>query len=469
MKRNRMSRQDTALSIIDEVVERVLGPYVWMRSFLLGEFEPEKDLSVLVAQALANFVPGLVIVFSARDAAAITIRMAKYPEKRDDPLEWIFLCACLIVIALPVAMAAGGAVLAGVGSVFGAALGSELGAALKAIVLLLMNKTANLADILMFLQKFMKGNLTGLLKQIKFKQFEDALVSTLKSILAKLIEICVGLRRHYAKHAHLHEVRNTIEKLRQWEASFYALQTAGIKNIPLALAELDARLAVVLTQVGVKEAQTATAGVKAVAPRPATIKPQRVYASVGGRGGEASGGKPPSPGSGSGHNHPPTKNKATTVTKAAEGPNSKRQTTADPVPGYGAKSAGSLERVLFENKFPSDKLGNPKIVPPQALKNMSGNLNYVVLDDGRLVIGKSPHTSLTNNKPVQAAGEIQLYNGKVIWLDNASGHYQPTGPNIQIIAESAFCRLGMDAAGKFQFKVWQSDASLARGGKWVKQ
>lgn len=135
----------------------------------------------------------------------------------------------------------------------------------------------------------------------------------------------------------------------------------------------------------------------------------------------------------------------------------------------GENSAATAERVLFENKFPLDAIGDPKIVPTQALKNMSGNLNYVVLEDSRLVVGKSPHTSLTNNTSVQAAGEIQLYNGNVKWLDNASGHYQPTGPQIQGIAESAFDKIGLDAAGKFQFKVWTLDPSLPRGGKWVKQ
>jgi hypothetical protein len=127
------------------------------------------------------------------------------------------------------------------------------------------------------------------------------------------------------------------------------------------------------------------------------------------------------------------------------------------------------ERRLFENKFPMDAIGDPKIVPIQALKNMSGNLNYVVLEDGRLIVGKSPHTSLTKNGPVKAAGEIQLHNGKVKWLDNASGHYQPTGPQIKKIAESAFEKIGIDAAGKFQYKVWVPNSSLPRGGKWVKQ
>jgi filamentous hemagglutinin len=64
---------------------------------------------------------------------------------------------------------------------------------------------------------------------------------------------------------------------------------------------------------------------------------------------------------------------------------------------------------------------------------------------------------------------IQLHNGNVKWLDNASGHYQPTGPQIQNIAESAFNNIGLDAAGKFQYKVWQPDPTLARGGKWVRQ
>lgn len=103
------------------------------------------------------------------------------------------------------------------------------------------------------------------------------------------------------------------------------------------------------------------------------------------------------------------------------------------------------------------------------LPSISGNFNYVVLEDGSLVVGRSAHTSLTNNSPVQAAGEIQLYNGNVKWIDNASGHYQPTGPEIRNIAESAFKKIGIDATGKFQNKIWMPDPSLPRGGKWIAQ
>lgn len=98
---------------------------------------------------------------------------------------------------------------------------------------------------------------------------------------------------------------------------------------------------------------------------------------------------------------------------------------------------------------------------------MSGNYNYVVLEDGGLVVGKTPHTSLTSGSPVLAAGEIQLHNGSVKWIDNASGHYQPTGPDVGRIAESTLGNAGLNTSGKFVYKVWLPDTALPRGGKWV--
>lgn len=122
---------------------------------------------------------------------------------------------------------------------------------------------------------------------------------------------------------------------------------------------------------------------------------------------------------------------------------------------------------LFTNKFPEHEIDVPRIVPNSRLSRISGNYNYVVLEDGALVVGKTGHTSLTGGNPVQAAGEIQLYNGNVKWLDNASGHYQPTGANIGGIAERAFQNAGLDTAGKFVPKIWVADPTLPRGGKWV--
>ncbi len=106
-------------------------------------------------------------------------------------------------------------------------------------------------------------------------------------------------------------------------------------------------------------------------------------------------------------------------------------------------------------------------MPNDRLGQISGNYNYVVLEDGRLVLGKTAHTSLTGGSPVQAAGEIQLHNGNVKWIDNASGHYQPTGPDVGRVAESALGSAGLNTSGKFVYKVWLPDPTLPRGGKWV--
>lgn len=353
-----MSSEKSATSIIDDVLDSALGGLAWVRSFLLGQFEPEKELSVVIAEALASFVPGVVIVFSARDAVAITIRLANHPEKRDDLLEWIYLCACLIVIALPAVMAVAGVALAGVGAIVGALAGTELGAALKAVILLLMSKGAKLADILLFLQKFMKGDLTGFLKQIKFMQFEKALQSTLKSTAAKLIEICTGLRQRLGPYSYFDEVSNTIATLSEWETKFYAVQSAAIKNMPRALAELDARLAVVLTQAGLKELQTATAGVRAAAPARPIIEPQRVYASVGHPSGHRT--APPAAGVQPNANpavNPAIRNKADPLPIAVEGPNSKRQTTAEDLRVSGANASAVGDGLAFRADLQRHMIG----------------------------------------------------------------------------------------------------------------
>ncbi len=76
----------------------------------------------------------------------------------------------------------------------------------------------------------------------------------------------------------------------------------------------------------------------------------------------------------------------------------------------------------FGNKLPNDPIDTAKIIPNNQLSNISGTFNYVVAEDGTLIVGKSAHTSLTGGAPVTAAGEVKIVNGKVISIDNASGH-----------------------------------------------
>ncbi len=128
---------------------------------------------------------------------------------------------------------------------------------------------------------------------------------------------------------------------------------------------------------------------------------------------------------------------------------------------------GGAAKPLFGNVYPEHVIDPAKIVPTERLSGISGNFNYVITEQGNLIVGRSGHTSLTGGAPVQAAGELQLYNGKVKWIDNASGHYQPSS-NIGSVAETAFNNAGLDATGKFVPKVWVPNPTLSRGGSWVK-
>ncbi len=135
-------------------------------------------------------------------------------------------------------------------------------------------------------------------------------------------------------------------------------------------------------------------------------------------------------------------------------------------PIAGVNGVGTA-KPLFGNIYPEHVIDPAKMVPNERLRGISGNFNYVITEQGTLIVGRSGHTSLTGGAPVQAAGELQLCNGNVKWIDNASGHYQPSS-NIGSVAETAFNNAGLDATGKFVPKVWVPNPTLPRGGSWVK-
>ena len=121
-----------------------------------------------------SFTPMVVIGISARDAFAVILRMAKYPEKREDLMEWVLLCACLITLALPGdgrhssrSWRRGSRCRGCWWSGGRRYCGSELGAALRAVMLMLIKASTRLTEILQFLQKFMKGNILQFVKAIK--------------------------------------------------------------------------------------------------------------------------------------------------------------------------------------------------------------------------------------------------------------------------------------------------------------
>ncbi|WP_433669679.1 hypothetical protein ACQP06_00580 [Nocardia sp. CA-136227] len=110
---------------------------------------------------------------------------------------------------------------------------------------------------------------------------------------------------------------------------------------------------------------------------------------------------------------------------------------------------GPLE---FENLFPEDRPDWARTFSPQALlSGRSGKYAYVVLQDGSLVLGRitDGHVSLAKGELVLAAGELKMRSGRIVELNNLSGHYRPWGKNAENAAVRAFNENGFSAEGKY--------------------
>ena len=81
--------------------------------------------------------------------------------------------------------------------------------------------------------------------------------------------------------------------------------------------------------------------------------------------------------------------------------------------------------------------------------NFSGRRDYVVLENGELIVGKRGHLDLSQGADVLPAGEARFVSGKLKSLDNASGHYKPSGISARNAAETAFQNAGFEALGKY--------------------
>lgn len=267
-----MTQRPPEQNILDDAWDQVVGRMDWLKSVFFGEFADHRPLSAVVADMLVSFIPGVVIVTSARDAVAVILRLANHPEKREELMEWVLLSACLIVIALPIAMAAGGAAVVGVGAIVGGLAGSELGAALRAVMLMLIKEASKLVELVLFLQKFINGDILKFLRSVQFAKYEKPLMQAMHKITGKLVAVVKTLRSHLESLQYFDSVKSTVAGLIEWEKRFYAFQQDALKQMPKALAELDARLIKVVAQTAPKETHTAAAGVrtdKTVAALPA--------------------------------------------------------------------------------------------------------------------------------------------------------------------------------------------------------
>jgi hypothetical protein len=350
--------------LLDAIWKEVLGDaaatFNWLKDFLLGEFVPDRPFSVIVAEMLANFVPGVIIVTSARDAVAIIVRLATHPERRQEVTEWILLCACLIALALPIAMAAAGAVAAGVGAVVTGIMGDELAAALRAVMLMLIEESGKLAEMVRFLNKFIKGNILEFLKGVKFANYEKSLLEILQQTTGKLIGIVQEVRGKLmdaqvfqVKIAdHLESVQNLIQKLSMWEQRFYAVQQDGIKQIPRAVAELQQRLERLLAQEAPKDSHVVSAGVTAPKPQAAAPLKQEVHDTPGAtlRDPAANGADDAGASARTG-SAPARKDKPDVPPPPAGQPNVKIEEVYTPGEEYAVVNGNKIEPVLYEKLY----------------------------------------------------------------------------------------------------------------------
>jgi hypothetical protein len=381
-----MTQKQPDHNILEDAWDQVVGGMDWLKSVFFGEFADHRPLSAVVADMLVSFVPGVVIVTSARDAVAVVLRLANHPEKREELMEWVLLSACLIVIALPLAMAAGGAVAAGIGAIVGGIAGSELGAALRAVMLMLIKEAQKLVELVRFLQKFIKGDILKFLRAVKFAPYEKALMQAMSKITGKLLQIVKTLRTHLESLRYFDSVKATIATLAEWEGRFYAVQQDALKHMPKALAELDARLAKILAQTAPKEVHTVATGVEAdktVAALPAKQRirdtPGKVLAKIDDKA-PASVPKPKSV----------AKPKAKPKTKPKATPDAPPKDNPDPVkpadPGANTKKWDVADAAAAADKTRITQLSSEA---SGALKNGDKTLAKAKIDEARSIL--NPH------------------------------------------------------------------------------
>lgn len=235
------------MSALDELWNEVMGDAAaaldWMKQVVLGEFDDHQSTSALIAQMIASFVPGVIIVMSARDMTAVVIRMVRHPEKRESLTEWMILSACALGLVPALVGAAVGAVGAGVGAVVGGLVGDEAGAALRATALLLIEDgTRILEQIVLKLRRFVKGDILRFLRAAKFAEYGKPAAEELAKFIGHLRSITLKVMERASHFTWINRVGAIVEKLRVLERSFYELQHLALKNVPRVMEQFDIRL-----------------------------------------------------------------------------------------------------------------------------------------------------------------------------------------------------------------------------------
>lgn len=115
---------------------------------------------------------------------------------------------------------------------------------------------------------------------------------------------------------------------------------------------------------------------------------------------------------------------------------------------------------LLKNSLPISEVGkilgrirNGKIVM-NGKTNATGKLDYVITKDGEILLGRK-HTFMSGGQDVYAAGELKLRDGKIVEVNNLSGHYM-SGAEDSNNFLGVFKALGADVNGS-HLKVYNSN------------
>ncbi len=124
----------------------------------------------------------------------------------------------------------------------------------------------------------------------------------------------------------------------------------------------------------------------------------------------------------------------------------------------------SQEPRLFANVFPDEPAPpHTRTVGPSILLKQRGArwYDYVVRENGDLTIGErlpgQGHANLAQGQEVRAAGQVQVVAGKIVEIDNASGHYLPKGTNARRAALEAFRASGFEVPDQVYIEKFFND------------
>ncbi len=269
--------------MLGDVWDEAVGAYNWLKSLTLGEFAEGRPTSVIVTDMLvAMTVPGAVIVTSARDLAAVCLRLGRrYEGESTDAQnaahpewqEWVILIASVLGVFGPVICAA-------VGSLVGAMIGDEAAVVIRAVCLLLIDKGGEVLEkVVGFLARFTKGNIVRLLEKVHFAAYGDAMVKKLKEFLQGMQSLIKKAQGLLSQVEYIGRARALLAELERMEKAFYAVQANCAKEIPQALARLDEALQKLLKDKLPPTYHPAYAGVPA--PKPEVVTPPKVRVSSG--------------------------------------------------------------------------------------------------------------------------------------------------------------------------------------------